>query len=46
MYVIGLICDENGDKMLKLKGNVFDFIDMIDGIDFEFLVVKCTGNMM
>lgn len=32
--------------MFKLKGNVFDFIDMIDGIDFESLVEKCIGNMM
>lgn len=32
--------------MLKLKGNVFDLIDMIDGISFEDLFEKCIGNMM
>lgn len=35
VYVYGLVCDEKGVKMLKLKGNVIDLLMLIDeyGVD-------------
>lgn len=32
--------------MLKFKGNVLDFFDIIDGIELEILVIKCISGMM
>jgi valyl-tRNA synthetase len=36
----GLVVDENGDKMSKVKGNVIDPLDLIHGASFEEVVRK------
>jgi valyl-tRNA synthetase len=40
----GLVVDETGDKMSKLKGNVIDPLDLVYGTTFEDMVAKtATG---
>ncbi len=36
----GLIVDENGDKMSKVKGNTIDPLDLVSGADFDTVVSK------
>ncbi len=36
----GLVVDETGDKMSKVKGNTIDPLDLIHGADFETVVQK------
>jgi valyl-tRNA synthetase len=36
----GMVVDETGEKMGKLKGNTLDPVDLIDGADFSAIVKK------
>jgi valyl-tRNA synthetase len=40
VFLHGIVTDEKGEKMSKVKGNVIDPLDVVYGIDVEALVAK------
>ena len=44
VYLHGMVVDEKGDKMSKVKGNVMDPLDVVFGIDGEKLLQKMAGD--
>jgi valyl-tRNA synthetase len=44
VYMTPIVTDENGDKMSKVKGNVIDPLDIVNGATFEKLVAGAEGH--
>jgi valyl-tRNA synthetase len=44
VLLAGMVTDENGDKMSKVKGNVIDPLDLIHGATLDQLLEKAKAN--
>jgi valyl-tRNA synthetase len=40
----GMVCDETGSKMSKVKGNVIDPLDLVHGATLEEIVANASGS--
>jgi valyl-tRNA synthetase len=40
----GMVCDETGSKMSKVKGNVIDPLDLVNGATLEDIIAHASGS--